>query len=77
MTSIADPPDDRKTRAPERPWVAAIREVLDRPLTSYHILLGATGLLLVLGLLMVLSASSVLSLRSNGNSYTIFIRQLI
>ncbi|WP_405057865.1 putative lipid II flippase FtsW [Kribbella sp. NBC_01505] len=77
MTSIADPPDDRKTRVPERPWIAAIREVLDRPLTSYHILLGATGLLLVLGLLMVLSASSVLSLRANGNSYTIFIRQLI
>lgn len=51
--------------------------MLDRPLTSYHILLGATGLLLVLGLLMVLSASSVLSLRANGNSYTIFVRQLI
>jgi cell division protein FtsW len=51
--------------------------VLDRPLTSYHIVLGATGLLLVLGLMMVLSASSVLSLRANGNSYTIFVRQLI
>ncbi|GAB2658466.1 putative lipid II flippase FtsW [Kribbella swartbergensis] len=75
MTSIADQPDQKKSD--ERPWVAAIREVLDRPLTSYHILLGATGLLLVLGLLMVLSASSVLSLRANGNSYTIFVRQLI
>ena len=51
--------------------------MLDRPLTSYHIVLGATGLLLVLGLMMVLSASSVLSLRVNGNSYTIFVRQLI
>ncbi|MGW6277941.1 putative lipid II flippase FtsW [Kribbella sp. NPDC055071] len=80
MTSIADEPDQRKKageRVQERPWIAAIREVLDRPLTSYHILLGATGLLLVLGLLMVLSASSVLSFRANGNSYTIFIRQLI
>ena len=87
MTSITDPPDQKRTaqtltppRRPgqaDRPWVAAIREVLDRPLTSYHILLGATGLLLVLGLLMVLSASSVLSLRANGNSYTIFVRQLI
>ena len=75
MTSIADQPDQKK--ADERPWLAAIKDVLDRPLTSYHILLGATGLLLVLGLLMVLSASSVLSLRANGNSYTIFIRQLI
>jgi len=75
VTSIADQPGQKKTE--ERPWLAAIKDVLDRPLTSYHILLGATGLLLVLGLLMVLSASSVLSLNVNGNSYTIFIRQLI
>lgn len=75
MTSIADQPEGRKSG--ERAWVAAIRDVLDRPLTSYHIVLGATGLLLVLGLMMVLSASSVLSLRVNGNSYTIFVRQLI
>ncbi|MFC6156569.1 putative lipid II flippase FtsW [Kribbella sp. NPDC058693] len=75
MTSIADQPEGRKNS--ERAWVAAIRDVLDRPLTSYHIVLGATGLLLVLGLMMVLSASSVLSLRVNGNSYTIFVRQLI
>ncbi|RZU12029.1 cell division protein FtsW [Kribbella rubisoli] len=75
MTSIADQPEGRKNG--ERAWVAAIRDVLDRPLTSYHIVLGATGLLLVLGLMMVLSASSVLSLRINGNSYTIFVRQLI
>ena len=75
MTSIADQPDQKKTS--ERPWIATVRDVLDRPLTSYHIVLGATGLLLVLGLMMVLSASSVLSLRANGNSYTIFVRQLI
>jgi cell division protein FtsW len=75
LTSIADQPDQKKTS--ERPWIAAVRDVLDRPLTSYHIVLGATGLLLVLGLMMVLSASSVLSLRANGNSYTIFVRQLI
>ena len=76
MTSIADQPDQKKQTS-ERAWIAAIRDVLDRPLTSYHIVLGATGLLLVLGLMMVLSASSVLSLRVNGNSYTIFVRQLI
>ncbi|MET9272736.1 putative lipid II flippase FtsW [Kribbella sp. NPDC003557] len=76
MTSIADQPDQKKQTS-ERPWIAAIKEILDRPLTSYHIVLGATGLLLVLGLMMVLSASSVLSLRANGNSYTIFVRQLI
>src|SRR5207253_9351634 len=75
VTSIAGQPEGRKNN--ERAWVAAIRDVLDRPLTSYHIVPGATGLLLVLGLMMVLSASSVLSLRVNGNSYTIFVRQLI
>ncbi|HET6742275.1 MAG TPA: putative lipid II flippase FtsW [Kribbella sp.] len=77
MTSIADQPDQKKQTSADRPWIAAVKDVLDRPLTSYHIVLGATGLLLVLGLMMVLSASSVLSLRVNGNSYTIFVRQLI
>jgi cell division protein FtsW len=77
VTSIADRPGQQKQDSTERPWVAAIRDVLDRPLTSYHIVLGATGLLLVLGLMMVLSASSVLSLRVYGSSYTIFSRQLI
>jgi cell division protein FtsW len=76
VTSIADQPDQKKQTS-ERAWIAAIKDVLDRPLTSYHIVLGATGLLLVLGLMMVLSASSVLSLRANGNSYTIFVRQVI
>ncbi|NUR96478.1 MAG: FtsW/RodA/SpoVE family cell cycle protein, partial [Kribbellaceae bacterium] len=75
MTSVADQQEGRKSN--ERPWIAAIRDVLDRPLTSYHIVLGATGLLLVLGLMMVLSASSVLSFRAYGSSYTIFVRQLI
>lgn len=82
MTTITDQPNTGQSKdgpgsSTERPWLAAVRDVLDRPLTSYHILLGATGLLLVLGLLMVLSASSVLSLNANGNSYTIFYRQLI
>lgn len=65
--------DERDSRG----WLDAVKRVLDRPLTSYHIVLGATGLLLALGLLMVLSASSVLSLKANSSSYTIFYRQLI
>jgi cell division protein FtsW len=65
--------DERDSRG----WVDAVKRILDRPLTSYHIVLGATGLLLALGLLMVLSASSVLSYKANGSSYTIFYRQLI
>ena len=79
MTSITEGSDDRIARESNgTAWLASVRNVLDRPLTSYHILLGATGLLLVLGLLMVLSASSVLSYNVNhGNQYAIFYRQLI
>ncbi len=52
-----------------------LKRTLDRPLTSYHIVVGVTGLLLCLGLLMVLSASSVFSLREYDNPYAIFARQ--
>jgi cell division protein FtsW len=71
------PEGSEQTDRRARRWVDPLRSVLDRPLTSYHLVLGATGLLLVLGLMMVLSASSVLSYKTNGNSYTIFYRQLI
>jgi cell division protein FtsW len=82
VTTITDRPDDKavptsRPASTERRWISALKDVLDRPLTSYHILLGATGLLLVLGLLMVASASSVLSLNTYGNPYTITYRQLI
>ncbi len=56
---------------------ATLKATLDKPLTSYHLVLGVTGLLLSLGLLMVLSASSVTSLNEFGNSYTIFTKQAI
>lgn len=55
----------------------ALKRILDKPLTSYHLVLGVTGLLLCLGLLMVLSASSVTSLNEYGNSYAIFTKQAI
>ena len=51
---------------------------LDRPLTSYYLLLGASTLLLTIGLMMVLSASSVYSYRVfDGNSYHVFLKQLM
>jgi cell division protein FtsW len=59
----------------DTPWLAALREALDRPLTSYYLLLGATGLLLTIGLIMVMSASSVKSYAAYGDSYTIVRRQ--
>src|SRR6202046_3111849 len=42
-----------------RERVRAARALLDRPLTSYYLILGITTLLLCLGLMMVLSTASV------------------
>ncbi|MBA3781818.1 MAG: putative lipid II flippase FtsW [Nocardioides sp.] len=58
-------------------WFATARHALDRPLTSYYLLLGASALLLTIGLIMVLSASSVSSFRANQDSYTVVKRQLL
>ena len=61
-------------------WVASVREsvrhLLDRPLTSYYLLLGSSALLLTIGLMEVMSASSVYSFKAYGNSYHVFLRQL-
>jgi cell division protein FtsW len=52
--------------------------VLERPLTPYYLLLGASGLLLAIGLVMVLSASSVDSyVHHDGNSYYWATKQLM
>ena len=60
------------------PALASLREALDKPLTSYYLLLGASALLLTIGLIMVLSASSVYSYRLNdGDSYAVVRRQLM
>jgi cell division protein FtsW len=57
-------------------WLASIKATLDKPLTSYYLLLGASGLLLTIGLMMVLSASSVYSYTEfDGDSYAVFLRQ--
>ena len=53
-------------------WLA----VLDRPLTSYHLIIGSTGLLLAIGLVMVLSTSSASQLDSGGSPYSVFAKQL-
>jgi cell division protein FtsW len=55
----------------------AIRRTLERPLASYQLVLGTSGLLLGLGLIMVLSASSVWShYNAGGNPYAIFQKQV-
>lgn len=69
----------RPPRAPGESvsWSASVRSALDRPLTSYQLVLGVSGLLLALGLIMVLSASSVLSYKAYGSSYFIFTKQAV
>jgi cell division protein FtsW len=57
--------------------LTALGRTLDRPLTSYHLVMGVAALLLLLGLTMVLSASSVLAYRSTDSSYSIFLRQAV
>ncbi len=80
--TTANPLDDLPERGRRRPafltWYDALRAALDRPLTSYYLLLGASALLLTIGLIMVLSASSVYSFRENGgDSYAVVKRQLV
>ncbi|MBC9732089.1 putative lipid II flippase FtsW [Nocardioides marmotae] len=83
MATTVEPPatDAAGTSEPDRPsrfaWFAAAREALDKPLTAYYLLLGASSLLLTIGLIMVLSASSVYSFRVFDNSYAIVTRQLM
>src|SRR5687767_15682104 len=75
VTATAENPDGSfPTR---HGWVDTLRQSLDRPLTSYYLLVGASGLLLVLGLVMVLSSSSVWSYKQfDGDSYAVFLKQL-
>jgi cell division protein FtsW len=54
-------------------WLA----LLDRPLTSYYLLLGITVLLLGLGLVMVLSTSSVQDLSNGLPPYADFKKQVL
>jgi cell division protein FtsW len=56
--------------------MAGVR-VLDRPLTSYYLVLGSTVLLLALGLVMVLSTSSAVYLSQGGSPYAGFQKQLV
>ena len=62
---------------PARRTPSALLAVLDRPLTSYYLILGITTLLLALGLVMVLSTSSVQQLDAGGSPYSGFEHQLI
>jgi cell division protein FtsW len=57
--------------------IRALRELLDRPLTPYYLIVGITALLLGLGLVMVLSTGSIRDLTNGQSPYADFIKQLI
>lgn len=69
--------DTPTARRPQISWFSTLRHALDRPLTVYYLLLGASALLLTIGLIMVLSASSVYSYKEFDDSYAIVRRQLL
>lgn len=64
-------------RKPRQGTSAWLESVLDRPMTSYHLVLASAGLLLGLGMLMVLSASSVKAYLSYDDSYYFIKRQIV
>lgn len=55
----------------ERPWLGQWNSTV----TSYFLLVGATGMLLVIGLVMVLSSSTVTSIAEGDSPYTAFLVQ--
>ncbi|HEX9063673.1 MAG TPA: putative lipid II flippase FtsW [Streptosporangiaceae bacterium] len=67
----------RGAAGPARPRTADRLKLLDRPLTSYYLLIGTTGLLLAIGLVMVLSTSSASQLDAGGSPYSVFAKQLM
>ncbi len=58
-------------------WFQSLRSALERPLTTYYLLLSAAALLLTIGLVMVLSASSVYAYTELDDSYAVVRRQLM
>jgi cell division protein FtsW len=50
---------------------------LSRPMTSFHLIIATTSLLVTLGLIMVLSASGVYSYDAGGSPWTVFAKQVL
>jgi cell division protein FtsW len=69
--------DDDEERSGPRGWFSGPAGLLDRPLTSYYLVLGCSMLLLALGMVMVLSASSVRQYQNTGSAFTLFEKQAL
>ena len=75
MTAVADTPAAARRARAREAGARAQGGWLDRPLTSYYLVVGSASLLVALGLIMVLSASSVQSYASSGSSFSIVAKQ--
>ncbi len=62
-----------RERALWREWARS----LDRPLTSYYLILSTGVMLIALGLVMVLSSTMVNSITETGSAFSVFQRQLV
>ncbi|GAA3208201.1 putative lipid II flippase FtsW [Nonomuraea helvata] len=60
-----------------REQLGTLKELLDKPLTTYYLIIMCSALLLALGLMMVLSASSVEALQKTGSPFSWFIKQSV
>ncbi len=60
-----------------RTAVSNLLLALDRPLASFHLVVGLTFVLTVMGIVMVLSASSVEDYTTYGTPYGLFLSQLV
>ncbi|MEV6149124.1 putative lipid II flippase FtsW [Nonomuraea sp. NPDC052129] len=80
-TTSPQAPERSRQSAVEGPtgWIrdqlAVLKELLDKPLATYYLIIGCSGLLLALGLMMVLSASSIEAMQKTDNPFTWFIKQ--
>jgi cell division protein FtsW len=72
-TKPADVATEAVTRVPRTRFGAW----LNRPMTSFHLIIAVTALLVTLGLTMVLSASGVHSYDEDGSPWAIFARQVL
>lgn len=70
-------PGETVGRSGPRAQVVALVGLLDRPLTSYYLVLGCSILLLALGVTMVLSASSIVQLEETGSAFTLVQKQTL
>jgi cell division protein FtsW len=76
-TKSADSAENTGTEAVARGPRTRFGAWLGRPMTSFHLIIAVTALLVTLGLTMVLSASGVHSYDEDGSPWAIFGRQVL